>query len=393
MSSHGLARTTRGRTEKERNEAVEKIGAYRSLESQIRRRVSIVPKSWHMRRSHKSLSNKRFLKATHQEYNRDTFQLSTQLLEWNPEYYTIWNVRRRCLKINMLPSPFEFKGDHVLRTTSSVDDVAYSQEITEHILQSELDFSQVLFKAHPKCYWIWKYRLWILDQVMEWLPTAAARVIWDKELALNSKLLLKDRRNFHAWAFRRHVVAKLESTVLQGNSMIELEFDFTTRMIRQDLSNFSAWHNRTQLIPRLLQERKLGDEARREFLEDELHFVLGALNVDADDQSLWYYHKYLMYNLIGSSTYQSVAPRLPLKDRKTYISQEIANTEELAEDYAGVKWIWEALVEQTLAMLLLDGLPVGIQDRANLSLWLQNLKTLDPKRTGRWEHWEHSIGI
>ena len=87
------------------------------------------------------------------------------------------------------------------------------------------------------------------------LPVAIARQVWVAELGLTSKMLTKDRRNFHAWGYRRHVVARLESPVLQGRSMVEDEFAYTTRMVNVDLSNFSAWHNRAKLIPRVLEER------------------------------------------------------------------------------------------------------------------------------------------
>lgn len=80
-------------------------------------------------------------------------------------------------------------------------------------------------------------------------------------------MLTKDRRNFHAWGYRRNVVRHLESKALNGTSMVEFEFEFTTKMIRVDLSNFSAWHNRSKLIPRLLRERGLDDAARRKFFD------------------------------------------------------------------------------------------------------------------------------
>lgn len=124
-----------------------------------------------------------------------------------------------------------------------------------------------LLVEYPKCYWIWKYRLWILDQASNKLPMDAARVIWKEELGLVSKMLLKDRRNFHAWGYRRHVVSQLEGAVLGGKSSVESEFAYTTKAIHEDLSNFSAWHNRSQLIPRLLQEREADENARKEFLE------------------------------------------------------------------------------------------------------------------------------
>ena len=50
--------------------------------------------------------------------------------------------------------------------------------------------------------------------------------------------------------------------------MVKEEFDYTTRMIKSNLSNFSAWHARSQLIPRLLDEADAGDVKRRKMLDD-----------------------------------------------------------------------------------------------------------------------------
>lgn len=102
---------------------------------------------------------------------------------------------------------------------------------------------------------------------IERLDPPVARRVWEEELGLDTKMLTKDRRNFHAWGYRRNVVSHLESGALNGASMVESEFEFTTKMIRVDLSNFSAWHNRSQLIPRLLSERGSDDAERRKFFD------------------------------------------------------------------------------------------------------------------------------
>jgi geranylgeranyl transferase type-2 subunit alpha len=135
-------------------------------------------------------------------------------------------------------------------------------------LRSELGFTVPLLMEFPKCYWIWNYRSWLLQQAIERLHPEAARRIWEEELGLDTKMLSKDRRNFHAWGYRRNVVRHLESAALNGKSMAESEFEFTTKMIRVDLSNFSAWHNRSKLIPRLLDERQADEGARRKFFDD-----------------------------------------------------------------------------------------------------------------------------
>lgn len=135
-------------------------------------------------------------------------------------------------------------------------------------LRSELGFTVPLLMEFPKCYWIWNYRSWLLQQAIDRLDPAVARRIWEEELGLDTKMLSKDRRNFHAWGYRRNVVSHLESAALNGKSMVESEFEFTTKMIHVDLSNFSAWHNRSKLIPRLLDERQADESARKKFYDD-----------------------------------------------------------------------------------------------------------------------------
>ena len=100
-----------------------------------------------------------------------------------------------------------------------------------------------------------------------------ARELWNRELVLVGKMLVRDSRNFHGWGYRRIVVSELESSKLNGKSMVESEFEYTTKVIHGDkgLSNFSAWHRRSKLIPRLLDERNADDATRRQFLDDGRH--------------------------------------------------------------------------------------------------------------------------
>lgn len=149
-----------------------------------------------------------------------------------------------------------------------------------NVVQSELAFIFPLLKDYPKCYWIWNYRRWILELAIERLPAATARRIWEEELGLDSMMLTRDRRNYHAWAYRRYLVAKLESEELGGKSMVEEEYDYTTRMTRVDLSNFSAWHNRSKLIPRLLDERGASDVARQAFFDEGILLRIARLKFD-----------------------------------------------------------------------------------------------------------------
>ena len=186
--------------------------------------------------------------------------MTTQLLKENPEYYTIWNHRRR-----VYSAEFAALDQEDITRENKEDQV-------RDILNLDLQFLFPLLLQYPKCYWIWNHRAWLLQQATERLPTVDAREFWENELLLVGKMLSRDNRNFHGWGYRRKVVASLESGRLnvdgRFHSMAKEEFDYTTKMIRSSLSNFSAWHSRSKLIIRLLNEQAASDDERKKMLED-----------------------------------------------------------------------------------------------------------------------------
>jgi geranylgeranyl transferase type-2 subunit alpha len=62
--------------------------------------------------------------------------------------------------------------------------------------------------------------------------------------------------------------AETSADAANGKSVAKEEFDYTTKMIGANLSNFSAWHNRTELALRTLDEQKANDAERRRMLDD-----------------------------------------------------------------------------------------------------------------------------
>ena len=188
--------------------------------------------------------------------------MTSKLLKWNPEYYTIWNHRRLVLRQHF---------GHAISPDSD-DDSSRNHETIIDLVSGDLAFLIPLLRKFPKCYWIWKYRLWLLEESTRLLPASEARIFWQQELALAGKMLTLDSRNFQGWGYRRTIVSALESIALQAEGsttpMTEAEFEYTTKMINSNLSNFSAWHNRSKVIPRLLDERGADHKARRIFLDE-----------------------------------------------------------------------------------------------------------------------------
>lgn len=200
------------------------------------------------------------LQVEKHQYSVETLGLTSKLLTRNPEYYTVWNHRRLILRYLLSK---ESEKPH--------DCVAADQKITTRIAD-DLAFLLPLLRKFPKCYWIWNYRLWLLREATEYLPATKAHNFWQQELMLAGKMLSLDSRNFLGWGYRRTIVAALEikelSSDASASSMAELEFDYTTKMINSNLSNFSAWHNRSKIIPRLLHERQADHEVRCKFLDE-----------------------------------------------------------------------------------------------------------------------------
>lgn len=187
----------------------------------------------------------------------EVLELTSKLLTLNPEYYTIWNYRRLILQ-------------HQLSQKSGLHPGNEAQPHYELIL-NDLNLLIPLLRKYPKCYWIWKYRLWLLGEASSRLPVADSHKFWQQELGLVGKMLSLDSRNFHGWGYRKIVISRLESSQsklkIEAVVSTEDEFKYATRMIESNLSNFSAWHTRSKLIPRLLNERQASNLEREAFLQ------------------------------------------------------------------------------------------------------------------------------
>lgn len=223
-------------------------------------------------------------------YNQEYYNLVTDLLKWNKELYTVWNYRKELI-INYL-----FEG-------LAEDDIEKKHEI----LTEELYFVTQQLHRSPKSYWIWNHRMWCLQ--MDHLSD------WDGELKLIDKFLQVDSRNYHVWSYRRFIIGcqKRDTNVDLSDELIDYnEFKFTTKMINKDISNYSAWHNRSKLVEKLFmnspvisrknEENKtlyeylviFNEKNKLGFLQRELHLFKTAIYTDPDDSSVWFYMKWLV---------------------------------------------------------------------------------------------------
>ncbi|CAD0084165.1 unnamed protein product, partial [Aureobasidium vineae] len=377
---HGVPRVAVGeKTDASRRKELKQIDAYQTLVDSVQ--------------------------AKAEEYTAETLSLTSALLAQNPEYYTIWNHRRLVLQhvfAKEIDSPPAEDAE-----SKPAPGLNPAQHEVALLIREDLAFLLPLLKQFPKCYWVWNHRAWLLQQASKYLPVTSAKRLWQEEMALVSKMLSYDSRNFHGWSYRREVVKSIEhlSTLEQedksqtdeankpGESMTESEFAYTTKMIKTNLSNFSAWHNRLQLIPKLLKERDADVAARKKLLDDEFELIITALYTDPYDQSLWFYHNYLMTNLSPKTSSElRIVPDMTNQDRIEYFDTQFDLLKDMLEDTKDCKWIYLALVTYTPEYLEIDAGNKKITI-LELTAWLDQLEQLDPLRKGRWVDLRKSLNL
>ncbi|KAF8244280.1 protein prenylyltransferase [Wilcoxina mikolae CBS 423.85] len=382
-------------------------------------------------REHKKLQQYLALVAdTQQKRSEDDFtptalELTSKVLKMNPEFYTMWNYRRQILLRTRFvtfdpPAPPEPGADDSTPPEDQQDPVLVTESLrAAHesrlalLLKEELELLVPLLTAYPKCYWIWNHRLWTLQQTSSLLSPPKAAAFWTKELALVGMMLTRDTRNFNGWMYRRIVVARIENTVQGGHkSMVKDEFEYTMRMIMEvgGMKNYSAWHQRSVLIPRLLEEQGRSEQEKMDFFEDELELLERAITTDPEDQSLWFYHRWLV--LAKGET--AIAPKMPRLLRIKMLRQQINMLKELLKGHPECKYILNALVLYVQSLQGLrreppdendgeddedddededdegdddddddDDVDESTENRAIIE-WLGTLERIDPMRKGRY---------
>ncbi|KAH3679926.1 hypothetical protein WICMUC_000669 [Wickerhamomyces mucosus] len=245
--------------------------------------------------NYRALSSKVLENKVNRLYNDFVFKQTTALLAENPEFYTIWNYRRDIITNHYVPS--------------------LPQKELISLFEEELKFIMFKLKDYPKVYWIWNHRRWTLENH----PVAN----WEFELKIVSKLLSQDSRNYHGWHYRRSIIKEIEKSI--GKSLALQEFHYTTEMINSNFSNFSAWHNRSKLIPVLLKSKPTTEfDDVLSFLKKELYLLKNAIYTDPEDQSAWIYLRWLLTDDIFVTS-------ISKGDYIEILSEERANIKELNE--------------------------------------------------------------
>lgn len=287
------------------------------------------------------LSAKKSGVFTHQKL--DT---SRRLLELNPEFNAVWNYRRDLIS-------------------------ALKSELSLVFWDNELAFTTQQLKLFPKVYWIWNHRLWCLNEY----PQSPVEK-WRQELAIVSKLLTMDARNFHGWHYRRIVVGRLEQML--HTNLSQQELDYTTEKINENISNFSAWHQRANLLPQMFEKGQISNG--KSFVEQELQYIINAMFTDAEDQSVWFYINWFVKSSIVTKSLEPEEYGTLLRDLKENVT--LINEDEL--EFSGKENMWCLKILCVLEELQTKQLGLTVEpQRFNI---LDKLTKIDPMRRNRYLH-------
>jgi hypothetical protein len=317
------------------------------------------------------------------EKSVDSLQLTSKMLVMNPDCYSWWNYRREIL-LHLYGNEADL-GLALEAPASEQDKIPFNKGAD--VRDQELKLTVDAIMKNPKCYAAWSHRQWVVLRF---------ECDYQHEIKLCGDMLNMDQRNFHCWNYRRFIVDT-------GNLSLTNELEFCTEKIEQNFSNYSAFHHRSVYL-RILHDKK-PLEKMLPILKVEFSIVENATFTDPYDQSVWWYHRFLVDTFLscGRPTLTSAStddggdtnpnPNPNLKDDDggdtkegtviAVLEEQIALFKSLAEFEPTCKWPLDAVLHlSTMVRVWKDGIHSAVSggERA----LLEQLEQMDPLRTQRY---------
>ena len=322
-------------------------------------------------------------------------QLTQAALERNPKAYGPWMHRK------WIWGQYQKQQQQHQQQKSSTSSTSTLQQL----LEEERTLTTLFLKADERNFHCWNYRRFIVGCLLEcaaastmdddmgsgsgyggnwsgeWkglsscmgpqLAVAAARprtTHADDEDGVDVVLDEKDKDD------NNNATSTLPPAVPSAAAVaiVQLEFDFTTRKIHDNFSNFSAFFYRSQLLPLL--------SPTLEQWHDEWRLIENAICTEPDDQTAWWYQALLLR-----------METFPLKEMKEQglwheqhadLLRELLSEDEDYESAAGggsgsaSKWIWMGLHR------ILHAVGENVDEQRSCLLKLQEI---DPDRKQRYQ--------
>ena len=326
-------------------------------------------------------------------HDAESLGLTSKILELNPEFYTLWNFRKEIL-LQMFAAAAEASQRQALNA-------------------EELRLTLTAIKRQPKSYAAWYHRKWVVCKAREAASSSAALAAAScdmvHELALCTKFLELDERNFHCWAYRRYVCDCLREDAAAAGAgegggtgaaadspgSVAAEFAFATSKLNQNFSNYSAFHHRTTLLPTLLEEGSGGAEQWEAKMREELELVQQAVFTEPDDQSAWLYYDWLLQQVAARAQSPVAQGVTGAAVCSALLREQLSTLLELLEVEEGSKWA--TLTVERVQRLLVALSDTDAQAASTLaqecSANLRALAGSDADHRGYYEHIDKLVSL
>jgi geranylgeranyl transferase type-2 subunit alpha len=122
----------------------------------------------------------------------------------------------------------------------------------------------------------------------------------------------------------------------------------------------------------------------------EFELITNAIYTDAFPyaQSVWFYYQFLMTTLIDFVGHATITPHFTTEDRSEYVVRQLVNLKDMLDGAEDCKWIYDALLEYTLALCEMEERTPRDDEKQDCAAWLVEL---DPLRSGRWDNLENTL--
>jgi len=376
-----------------------------------------------------------------------TLQLIEKAVSVNPDPLWLWN----------------FRSELVLGRTEGEEDtiaavVALDWEREQRVTQAALQANPKSYGAwHYRKRCLQQYLLLLQNKKNSTIISDPAAAVLEQELELTSLFFQRDERNFHCWSYRRFVVSCclwiIGTTTAESSTappppvgewrldhddgklwmgaqisrssntpdtpassgetatrtaqqdervtaILEKEWAFTEDKIRDNFSNFSAFHYRSKLLPVLVERRSSPEQHSSSLSEmtttmvaSELELVLNAVFTEPDDQTAWWYQRFLLDFMTSSS---SISPShsssssndgaVAVNEFQNILQPHMDQLRELQAEYPTGKWVLTGVLQclqhgSSSSSSSLQENTVAEQCRI-----LEQLIAIDPDRTGRYQY-------
>jgi geranylgeranyl transferase type-2 subunit alpha len=108
-------------------------------------------------------------------------------------------------------------------------------------------------------------------------------------------------------------------------------------------------------------------------------------------QSAWFYYQFLMTTLTDPVGHATITPNFTDEERIAFVIRQLADLQEMLEGAEDNKWIYNALIEYTMALSQMEERQLLPDEKRDCTSWLVELRKLDPLRRGRWDDLEISL--